>query len=103
MPWIIEFDIIKIFNNINHEKLMKAVKINAKEKCMILYIARFLTAPIQMLDGTVRKRDSGTPQGGVISSVLANVYMHYAFDRWMSKEFTRLIIGDDHMSERTLK
>ena len=89
MPWVIEFDIVGLFDNINHNKLMKAVRMHTQEKWIILYIERFLKSSIQMPDGTIRKRNSGTPQGGVISPVLANLYMHYAFDRWISKMFPR--------------
>lgn len=89
MPWVIEFDIVGLFDNINHDKLMKAVRMHTQEKWIILYIERFLKSSIQMPDGTIRERNSGTPQGGVISPVLANLYMHYAFDRWISKMFPR--------------
>ncbi|OBR90736.1 MULTISPECIES: group II intron reverse transcriptase/maturase [Clostridium] len=89
MPWVIEFDIVGLFDNISHEKLMKAVKMHTQEKWIILYIERFLKAPIQMPNGDIKDRKSGTPQGGVISSVLANLFMHYAFDIWMAKEFPR--------------
>lgn len=89
MPWLVEFDIVGLFDNISHEKLMKAVKMHTQEKWIILYIERFLKAPIEMPGGTVEDRSSGTPQGGVISPVLANLFMHYAFDIWMTKEFSR--------------
>lgn len=89
MPWIIEFDIVGLFDNIDHERLMKAVRRHTKEKWVLMYIERFLTAPIQMPDGSIRERRSGTPQGGVISPVLANLFMHYAFDKWMELNFPR--------------
>lgn len=87
MPWVLEFDIKGLFDNIDHELLMKAVHKHTDCKWVILYIERFLKAPIKMPDGNVRERNSGTPQGGVISPVLANLFMHYAFDRWMEREF----------------
>ncbi|MFR6671257.1 MAG: group II intron reverse transcriptase/maturase [Enterococcus avium] len=86
-PWIVEFDIVGLFDFINHEKLLDIVKRHTKEKWILLYIQRFLTAPIQLPNGKMRERDSGTPQGGVISPILANVYMHYAFDLWMKTKF----------------
>lgn len=89
MPWVIEFDIVGLFDNISHEKLMRAVKMHTQEKWIILYIERFLKAPMQMPNGTIKERKSGTPQGGVISPVLANLFMHYAFDKWMAREFPR--------------
>ena len=68
---------------------MKAVRRHTNEKWVLMYIERFLTAPIKMPDGTIRERKSGTPQGGVISPVLANLFMHYAFDKWMELNFPR--------------
>lgn len=85
MAWVIEFDIKGLFDNIDHELMMKAVHKHTDNKWVILYIERFLKAPIRMPDGTIRQRNSGTPQGGVISPVLANLFMHYAFDIWMRR------------------
>lgn len=84
--WLIEFDIRGLFDNINHELLMKAVRKHTDCKWVILYIERWLKAPFQMPDGTQVERTAGTPQGSVISPVLANLFMHYAFDKWMEKE-----------------
>ena len=81
--WLIEFDIKGLFDNIDHELLMKAVRKHTDNRWVILYIERWLKAPIKMPDGTIRKRLSGTSQGSVISPILANLFMHYAFDRWM--------------------
>jgi len=81
--WVIEFDIRKLFDNIDHELLMKAVKKHTDCKWFLLYVERWLKAPFQMPDGTIVERTAGTPQGGVISPVLANLFLHYAFDRWM--------------------
>ena len=83
MAWVLEFDIKGLFDNIDHELMMQVVRQHTDSKWMILYIERFLKADMVMPDGTVSKRTSGTPQGGVVSPVLANLYMHYAFDRWM--------------------
>lgn len=83
MFWVLEFDIKGLFDNIDHELMMQVVRKHTDSKWMILYIERFLKADMVMPDRTVNKRMSGTPQGGVISPVLANLYMHYAFDRWM--------------------
>jgi RNA-directed DNA polymerase len=81
--WLIEFDIKGLFDNIDHELLMKAVRKHTDSKWVILYIERWLKAPIQMPNGTTSQRFSGTPQGSAISPILANLFMHYAFDRWM--------------------
>lgn len=83
--WLLEFDIKGLFDNIDHELLMKAVRKHTDNPWVILYIQRWLKAPFQMSDGTVRERVRGTPQGGVISPVLANLFLHYAFDKWMDK------------------
>lgn len=82
--WVIEFDIRKLFDNIDHELLMKAVRKHIDCKWFLLYVERWLKVPFQMPDGTLVERISGTPQGGVISPVLANLFLHYAFDRWMA-------------------
>lgn len=81
--WVLEFDIKGLFDNIDHELLMKAVQKHTDIPWIILYIQRWLKAPFQMPDGTVKERTKGTPQGGVISPVLANLFLHYAFDMWM--------------------
>lgn len=81
--WVLEFDIKGLFDNIDHELLMKAVKKHTDCAWIILYIERWLEAPFQMKNGELIERPSGTPQGGVISPVLANLFMHYTFDKWM--------------------
>jgi len=83
--WVLEFDIKGLFDNIDHELLMKAVKKHVKIPWLILYIERWLKAPFQQPNGRVEERSKGTPQGGVISPVLANLFMHYAFDKWMER------------------
>ena len=67
---------------------MKAVSHHTQERWVLLYIERWLVAPIQMPDGTLLERDRGTSQGSPISPLLANLFMHYAFDRWMSREYS---------------
>lgn len=84
--WVLEFDIKGLFDNIDHDLLMKAVMHHTKEKWVILYIRRWLTAPMQMPDGTCIARTQGTPQGGVISPVLSNLFLHYVFDAWMGRK-----------------
>lgn len=87
--YVIEFDIKGLFDNIDHELLMKAVRKHTKEPWILLYIERWLKAPFVDREGNKVKRKSGTPQGGVVSPVLANLFMHYAFDMWMSKKHPR--------------
>lgn len=83
--WVLEFDIKGLFDNIDHEFLMKAVKKHTNNPWVILYIERWLKAPIQRQDGILIERTCGVPQGGVISPILSNVFLHYAFDVWMSR------------------
>jgi group II intron reverse transcriptase/maturase len=85
--FVLEFDIKGLFDNIRHDYLMQMVQTHAKERWVVLYIERWLKAPFQMEDGTIVERTSGTPQGGVISPVLANLFLHYVFDDYMVKEF----------------
>jgi RNA-directed DNA polymerase len=87
IPWVVEYDIVGLFDNIDHELMMRAVRGHTKEKWIILYIERFLKAPIIMPNGEKRERTRGTPQGGAISPVLANLFLHYAIDRWITRRF----------------
>ena len=82
--WVIEFDIKGLFDNINHELLLRAVKKHCKTQWILLYIGRWLKAPMQDEKGNLIERDKGTPQGGVVSPLLANLFLHYAFDMWVS-------------------
>jgi group II intron reverse transcriptase/maturase len=83
--WVIDLDIKGYFDNIDHEFLMKAVEKHVPEKWVRMYIKRWLKAGVLHEDGQQEKSEKGTPQGGVISPVLANLYLHYAFDVWMDK------------------
>lgn len=80
--WVLEFDIKGLFDNIDHDLLMRAVEKHTKVEWIKLYIKRWLKAPFQTNKG-IKERTSGTPQGGVISPVLANLFLHYTFDKWM--------------------
>jgi RNA-directed DNA polymerase len=83
--WVLEFDIKGLFDYIDHELLMKAVRKHTGNRWIILYIERWLKAPMKRPDGKLVKRTLGTPQGGVISPILSNLFLHYAFDVWMSR------------------
>jgi group II intron reverse transcriptase/maturase len=83
--WVIDLDIRAFFDSVPHELLMKAVAHHVQERWVLLYIERWLTAPMQMPDGMIVARERGTPQGSPISPILANLFMHYAFDRWMTR------------------
>ena len=85
--WVLEFDIKGLFDNIDHTLLLKALEKHVKCDWAMLYIKRWLTAPLQQGDGTLAERHQGTPQGGVISPVLANLFLHYTFDVWMARHY----------------
>ena len=85
--WVVDLDIRAFFDSVPHSLLLKAVAHHTSERWVLLYISRWLVAPMQMPDGTVVAREKGTPQGSPISPILANLFMHYAFDRWMDREF----------------
>lgn len=85
--WVVEFDIKGAFDNLDHKLLMKAVRKHVCEKWILLYIERWLKAPFQDGQKTLETRLRGTPQGGVISPLLMNLFMHYAFDLWMHRNF----------------
>jgi RNA-directed DNA polymerase len=86
--WVLEFDIKGLFDNIDHELLMRAVRHHTENKWVLLYIERWLKAPMQMEDGSIVARQKGTPQGGVASPCLANLFLHYVFDVWMTRVFS---------------
>ena len=85
--WVVEFDIKAAFDQIDHGLLMKAVRKHIKEDWILMYIERWLTAPFETAQGVRLPRDRGTPQGGVVSPILMNLFMHYAFDLWMQRHF----------------
>jgi RNA-directed DNA polymerase len=83
--WVLEFDIKGLFDNIDFELLMKTVRWHTNERWLLLYVERWLKAPFQKDDGTLVERTKGTPQGGVASPILANLFLHYVFDLWMKR------------------
>src|SRR3984957_20542530 len=85
--WILDFDVRAFFDSAPHDLLLKAVAHHTDERWVLLYIERWLKAPMQMPDGTLVARERGTPQGSPISPLITNLFMHYAFDKWMDREF----------------
>ncbi len=83
--WVIEFDIKGLFDNIDHVLLMRAVQKHCQNPWVLLYVERWLKAPMETADGQQVGRVRGTPQGGVVSPLLANLFLHYAFDRWVTQ------------------
>ena len=88
--WVLEFDIKGLFDNIDHDLLMRAVRKHTDSKWMFLYIERWLKAPFQGEEGIWVERTKGTPQGGVISPLLANLFLHYVFDKWMERNYPQV-------------
>ena len=85
--YVLEFDIKGLFDAIDHTLLLRAVDKHTDCRWARLYIERWLKAPFQQADGGLVERERGTPQGGVVSPVLANLFLHYVFDKWMEREF----------------
>jgi RNA-directed DNA polymerase len=83
--WVVEFDIRKFFDSIDHELLIRALRKHCQIPWVLLYVERWLKAPMETTEGVLTERAAGTPQGGVISPLLANLFLHYAFDRWVSE------------------
>ena len=87
--WIIDLDVRKFFDSVPWDLMVKAVQANTthEQRWIVLYVRRWLAAPILMPEGRLADRDRGTPQGSAVSPVLANLFMHYAFDTWLEREF----------------
>jgi RNA-directed DNA polymerase len=81
--WVIDLDIQRFFDSVPWELVVKAVAAHTDQPWVVLYVTRWLQAPLQRPNGTLQQRDRGTPQGSAVSPVLANLFMHYAFDTWM--------------------
>jgi group II intron reverse transcriptase/maturase len=87
--WVLDLDIQKFFDSLDHNLVLKAVEANTGQKWVVLYVKRWLKAPLQLPDGTMQERDRGTPQGSAVSPVLANLFLHYAFDAFLAREFPK--------------
>jgi len=85
--WVIDLDVQKFFDSVPWDLMVKAVESHADDPWVVLYVRRWLAAPVQHPDGTLAERDRGTPQGSPISPVLANLFMHYAFDAWLARKY----------------
>jgi RNA-directed DNA polymerase len=104
--WIVDFDIRSFFDSVPWELVVKAVAAHSTDPWVLLYVKRWLAAPLQLPNGTLRQRDQGTPQGSAVSPVLANLFLHYAFDAWMSREFPAVRFeryADDAIAHCTTK
>lgn len=88
--WVIDLDIKGFFDNLDHGLVMRAVKHHTDSPWILLYIERWLKAPLETEEGKQVERDRGTPQGGVVSPLLANIFMHHAFDDWMRRKYPQI-------------
>ena len=88
--WVLDLDVKAYFDSIDWELMLRAVRHHTSCPWVLLYIERWLKAPVQLEDGSVVPRTSGTPQGGVVSPVLANLFLHYAFDMWMKRTYPNI-------------
>ena len=103
--WAIDLDVRKFFDTVRWDLIVKAVEAHTDARWVVLYVKRWLAADVQQPDGVLLKRDRGTPQGSAISPVLTNLFMHYAFDTWLAREFPTVAFeryADDGVP-RTLK
>jgi RNA-directed DNA polymerase len=88
--WVVDLDIRKFFDSVPRDLIVKAVEANTDQRWIVLYVRRWLDAPLEHPDGSLERRGRGTPQGSAVSPVLANLFLHYAFDMWMRRAFPRV-------------
>lgn len=87
--WVVDLDVKAFFDSVPWDLMLKAVARHVTQQWVLLYVERWLKAPMLMPDGTLTHRTKGTPQGGPISPLIANIFLHYGFDTWMAREFPR--------------
>jgi group II intron reverse transcriptase/maturase len=89
--WVVDLDVRAFFDSVPWDLMLKAVERHTDQKWVLLYVERWLKAPMRMPDGTLTHRTKGTPQGGPISPLIANLFLHYGFDTWMDREFPGVV------------
>ncbi|WP_425386133.1 reverse transcriptase domain-containing protein [Wolbachia endosymbiont (group A) of Barypeithes pellucidus] len=105
--WTVDLDISGFFDNLDHDLALQAIKKHTDCKWIILYVERWMKAPIQQADGSKVVRDKGVPQGGSVSPIISNIFMHHVFDIWMKKNyptvpFERYVDGAPRSAWRTV-
>lgn len=85
--WVVDVDIKGFFDSLDHERMLQVLRGHTQEKWVLMYVERWLKAGVQQQDGSITARHKGTPQGGVISPLLANLYLHHGFDCWMKQVY----------------
>jgi len=89
--WVVDLDIQRFFDSIDHELLLKALRKHTDCRWVLLYVERWLKASVQLEDGRLEPRTAGTPQGGVVGPLLANLFLHYVFDCWIAKTHPQIV------------
>ena len=87
LPRLLDLDLKSFFDSLDHSLVLKTVAHHTNLRWILLYVERWLKAPLQLEDGTLTQRDRGSPQGSAISPVLANLFLHYALDMWLGRVF----------------
>lgn len=95
--WVVEADIKSFFDSINHDRMVEMLRMRVEDEAFIRLIQKWLRAGVLHTDGTVESREAGTPQGSIISPVLANIYLHYTLDLWFEKDVKKKSEGEAHL------
>ena len=98
LDWVLDLDLKSFFDSVPHDLVLKAVARHTDRRWVLLYVERWLKSPLQLEDGSLVERDRGTPQGSAISPLLANMFLHYAFDAWMAREH-RLVLFERYCDD----
>src|SRR5450756_1641799 len=99
--WIVDLDVKAFFDSVPWDLMLRAIERHTDQKWVRLYVERWLKAPMLMPDGTMVARVKGTPQGGPISPLIANIFLHHGFDAWMTREYPGVQLSLIHISEPT--
>ena len=90
--WVVDLDVKAFFDSVPWDLMLRAVARHTDQKWVLMYVERWLKAPMLKADGVLARRTKGTPQGGPISPLIANVFLHYGFDMWLTREFPGMLV-----------